>query len=129
YFTVKRSHLVPALTVFDAPDALQGLAVRSSTTVAPQALMLLNDPQVRACARAFAERVRPDPSVSIEDAVGNAYLLAFSRPATAQERRDARDFRPRQAAPYAADGDKAAARALADFCQTLLCSNEFVYLD
>ena len=47
YFTVKRSQLIPMLQVFDWPDALQGMGVRPTTTIAPQALYLMNDPQVR----------------------------------------------------------------------------------
>src|SRR5262249_44725898 len=38
YFTVKRSKLVPTMVLFDAPDALGGLDVRPTTTIAPQAL-------------------------------------------------------------------------------------------
>ena len=35
YFTVKRSKLVPTMVLFDAPDALQGIGQRTSTTIAP----------------------------------------------------------------------------------------------
>ena len=53
YFTVKRSKLIPMLTVFDGPDALGGIPSRPTTTVAPQALYLLNDSQVREYAKAL----------------------------------------------------------------------------
>ena len=36
YFTIKRSQLVPIMMLFDAPDSLQSLGIRSSTTIAPQ---------------------------------------------------------------------------------------------
>lgn len=61
YFTVKGSQLIPMMVQFDAPDGLQGLGQRSRTTVAPQALLLLNHAQVRACARAFGQRHPPQP--------------------------------------------------------------------
>ena len=35
YFFIKRSQLIPMMTLFDGPDTLQGIAVRSNTTVAP----------------------------------------------------------------------------------------------
>ena len=50
YFFVKRSQLIPFLTLFDAPDGLQGMEQRTTTTVAPQALLLLNNVLVRQCA-------------------------------------------------------------------------------
>jgi hypothetical protein len=54
YFFVKRSKLVPSMVLFDAPDALGGMDRRSNTTVAPQALMILNNEVVRGCAEALA---------------------------------------------------------------------------
>ena len=50
YFTVKRSQLIPMMILFDAPDGLAGSASRPSTTVAPQSLLLMNNPHVRGCA-------------------------------------------------------------------------------
>ena len=47
YFFVKRSRLVPTLVLFDGPDALQGVEQRGTTTIAPQALLLMNHPVVR----------------------------------------------------------------------------------
>ncbi len=55
YFTIKRSQLIPMMSLFDAPDALVPIAVRSTTTIAPQSLFLMNNPQVRT----WAGRVRP----------------------------------------------------------------------
>src|SRR5262249_51084247 len=43
YFTVKRSKLIPMLQVFDAPEALVSLGERPATTIAPQALLLMNN--------------------------------------------------------------------------------------
>src|SRR5207248_8235584 len=57
YFTIKRSQLVPMMTLFDGPDALQGVEQRVTTTTAPQSLMLMNNALVRSAAKAMAERV------------------------------------------------------------------------
>src|SRR5581483_4063405 len=61
YFTVKRSALIPSMVQLDWPEALQGVGQRVTTTVAPQALLMLNSPQVRANAAAFAAKLRPLP--------------------------------------------------------------------
>src|SRR5207244_6323242 len=47
YSTVKRSKLMPMMQLFDAPEALGGVAQRPTTTIAPQALLLMNNPNVR----------------------------------------------------------------------------------
>ena len=76
YFTVKRSKLMPMMTIFDGPDALGSLAQRPTTTIAPQALHLMNSPQVRAYAKSFAKRIdKGDVGQSIID----GYLTALGR--------------------------------------------------
>jgi cytochrome c553 len=128
YFTMKRSQLVPALALFDCPDGLQGIEQRSTTTVAPQALLLLNNAAVRHCAAAFAGRIAPaeKPAGSAQA----AFRLALGRWPTASELADSVRFLEEQGKAYRADGKADASRlALADLCQALLDSNEFVYVD
>ena len=69
YFTVKRSQLVPSMTLFDAPDALQALGQRAATIVAPQALAMLNNEQVVERARAMARSLLAGEGVTTEDAI------------------------------------------------------------
>jgi len=57
YFRVKRSRLIPSMMLFDAPDALQGIGERPTTTVAPQALALMNARHVEELAAGFARRL------------------------------------------------------------------------
>ena len=87
-------------------------------------------PQVREYAKAFAKRVAPDANTPADAAVRAAYPIALARDATEQELRDAVAFITEQSASYAAAG-RADARdlALADFCQSLMCWNEFVYVE
>jgi hypothetical protein len=126
YFFVKRSRLVPMMSVFDAPDALQDIATRPTTTVAPQALLLLNNSAVRGYAAKLAERVKGDPATAVD----KAYGFAFGRHPNDSERADGLAFLAEQAEVYrhAGKADPGAA-ALADFCHALLCLNEFVYID
>jgi hypothetical protein len=127
YFTVKRSKLVPMMQVFDAPEALSSVGERPTSTIAPQALLLLNNPQVRAYARDFGRRI---VRTTLEDAVKAGYLTALARPPSAEELADSVSFVKDQLASYQADRkDNAQELALADFCQVLMCLNEFVYID
>jgi hypothetical protein len=130
YFFVKRSQLVPMMTLFDGPDTLQDLPCRVSTTIAPQALMLLNSATVRDHATNFARRIRPAPAAPSADAVLNAFRAALARPPSPDELADSAAFLAEQTEAYTAAGKSDAAElAFADLCQTLLCSNEFVYVE
>ncbi len=125
YFFVKRSKLIPMMMLFDWPDALQGLGQRSATTVAPQALALMNHPQVRAHAAAFAKRLMPAAKESLENAVRQAYMTALSRPPEPEELQDAVAFLRQQS-----DGKpETLERALTGLCQTLFGLNEFIYVE
>lgn len=130
YFTVKRSQLVPAMQAFDAPEPLVSQGTRPTTTVAPQALWLMNNPQVRAWATAFAQRLAPDSEQPFGAAVERAYALALNRLPSSSERAEAIDFLEAQTARYRAES-AAAARplAFADFAQVVLSLNEFIYVD
>jgi hypothetical protein len=127
YFTVKRSKLVPMMQVFDAPEALSGVADRPTTTIAPQALLLMNNPQVRGYAHAFARRIAPDPKRTTEEAVRLGFLTALARPPSTDELADALAFIREQEASY--QGANRREQALADYCQVLMCLNEFIYVD
>lgn len=128
YLTVKRSRRIPFLQLFDAPETMQGIGRREESTVAPQALSLLNSPFVRNLAGKFASRARPDAKASLAESITRAYLLALSRPPTSDERQSMLAFIARQTASR---GNTANASQLAfrDFCHLLLCTNEFVYVD
>ncbi|MBM4071406.1 MAG: DUF1549 domain-containing protein [Planctomycetes bacterium] len=127
YFTVKRSKLIPMMTIFDAPEALSSIAERPTTTIAPQALYMMNNPQVRAYAQGFARRLVPVAKTSLDDAVRAGYKMALARPPTAEEAADSVNFIRQQETSYA--GPARQEQALADFCQVLMCLNEFVYVE
>ncbi len=130
YFTVKRSKLMPMMVVFDAPEALVSMGDRPTTTIAPQALMLMNNPQVREYAHRFARRVAIDPKTLLEDAIRSAYRIALARSPNAEELAESVAFVKRQTESYQSAGKNDAGElALADFCQALMGLNEFVYVD
>src|SRR5262249_38987336 len=127
YFTVKRSKLVPMMVIFDAPEALTGMAERPTTTIAPQALHMLNNPQVRQTARGFARRIAPDAKRPLESAVRAGYEIALARQPTREELADGIEFLRTQMATY--PENQRLESAVTDFCQILMCLNEFIYVD
>jgi hypothetical protein len=126
YFTVKRSQLIPLLQLFGAPDTMQGIASRQESTVAPQALAMMNSAFVRGIATKLAQRVKPNAETTIEQAIDDAYRAAFSRPARDEEITRLVEFVKQQTERRGAGGE---ALALRDACHLLLCANEFLYVD
>ena len=130
YFTIKRSKLVPMMTLFDAPDANQGIGVRPATTIAPQALLMMNNHLVRKCAANFAQRICPDAATAADVVVREGYRIALGRVPDETELADSVAFIETQKASYSESGNESpAAAAIQDFCQVLMGLNEFVYVD
>jgi mono/diheme cytochrome c family protein len=132
YFTVKRSRLLTSMLVFDAPEPLTSQGIRPTTTVAPQALLLMNSVPIREWALAFAQRVEADVKDAKRDdfapQLHRAYWLALGRPPRRDEVKAAATFIRNGVAAYAGKPNPRTL-ALADFCQTLLALNEFIYVD
>jgi hypothetical protein len=123
YLTVKRSKLIRMLALFDAPSTTQSVGQRPSTTIAPQALDLMNNPHIRDYAKAFAKRIAPKPDTPFEDAVKSAYLIALGRVPDAEEAKDSIEFLTEVGKNTSRE------QALTDFCQALMGLNEFVYVE
>jgi mono/diheme cytochrome c family protein len=129
YFTVKRSRLIPTMVLFDFPESLSSIGERASTTIAPQALMLMNNPRIRTYSKSFAKRLGPLDK-SNEDAVRNGYRLALGREPDDDELKRSQTFLDLQTQKYQKEGQSdSSGLALADFCQVLLSLNEFVYVE
>ena len=104
-------------------------AHRETSTVASQALTLLNSDFMHRQAEALAERVLKE-----ENPPRRAMLLAFGRSATAKEEEALRSFVDLQTQHHAKTlaanhVPEARRRALADLCHMLLSANEFAYID
>jgi hypothetical protein len=131
YLPVVRNALPDVLALFDAADPNAVTAVRNETTVPAQALFLLNHPFVRDQARGFAGRVLQQSGSDLER-IRLAYRLALCRPPREAEVLSAVAFLKRYQALAVASGRSAeAARSDAwrSFCQTLMCGNEFLYVE
>lgn len=128
YLTVKRSRPIPMLQMFDAPEAIQSIAVRPSTTVATQALALMNSPFVRQRAEKLAAAIRPKTPELLDKAIEDAYRHTLSRRPTDKESEQMLRFVRSQMDSYG-KMPRAMDLALTDVCQVLMCANEFVFVD
>ena len=126
YLTVKRGNLIPMLQLFDAPDTLQGIGDRQESTVAPQALAMLNSPFLLDLSQKFAKRARKDPAeISLEGGIRRAYEIALSREPDEDELVGWLGFVEVQKALHG-NNEQLAFR---DVCHAILCTNEFAYVD
>ncbi len=134
YLPIIRDQVPEVLTVFDFPDASLVNGERDSTNVPSQSLFLMNNPQAISAADAFAQRLAKHEGTPLERLV-YAYQLAFARPPTDQEMAAIKRFWsqfPQQVAGGKSTQearDKSQAAALSAFCQSLIASAEFRYLN
>jgi hypothetical protein len=128
YLRVKRSELIPFLTLFDAPEPTQSIGDRGITTLPTQALTMLNSPFVRnAAAKLAARAVAKDSSPT--GALEHAFRIALSRPPDSSEH-ERFSGHLRSQIPSGKESDpKSLQEALARTCNVLLCTNEFIYVD
>jgi hypothetical protein len=131
YLFHKRVVQYPLMQAFDGPDAAASCGKRNVTTVAPQALAVLNEPFIRRRAEEFARRLESEAGADPSARVQRAYLLALGRPPTKKELDASALFITRRTAARAAreKGEDAGRLALTDFAQVVFGLNEFMYVD
>ena len=141
YVQARRSRPLAVLDTFDWPVMAPNCVARPSSTVAPQALMLMNSQFIVSYSGYFADRVRREAGDDLRAQVVRAWHLAFSRSPSEEEIDQALVFLADQTALFgngdAAEKDKKkkekqsapAEQALTTFCQVLLSSNAFLYVD
>jgi cytochrome c553 len=124
YAKISRHDLNGLLRLFDFPDANITSEKRVETTVPQQQLFVLNSPFIVNQAKALAARLDKEAK---EDSsrIRLAYELAFGRPPSEEE--VSLGVRYLQAADAEADKNKLTRRER--YCQALLASNEFLYVD
>jgi hypothetical protein len=114
YFNIKRSQLIGSMVAFDQPEPLVSQGARPTTTVAPQALILMNSPQALQWAEGLAKRVSGVGDAAKQIAM--TYRFCFHREPKPAELATGLDFLKSGA-------------SLADFCQVVMSLNEFVYVN
>jgi hypothetical protein len=136
YLQVRRTRPLGILEVFDAPSLTPNCDARNASTVSTQSLYLLNDAFVLQSADALAQRAGPATGATASR-IGRAWAHAFGvEPPEAQRERFTAYVVDQSRALFvaaAAEGKKPGGstedRALATYCQALLASNQFLYVD
>jgi mono/diheme cytochrome c family protein len=132
YLQQRRTQVASMLEVFDAPSIVVTCTRRQPSTVPLQSLSLLNSDFVAACAARLVERLGPerDDCGQDDDRIDRAFLLVIGRTATGAERIAAGRFLREQPARYPGSArPESRRRAFIDFCQMLLASNAFLYIE
>jgi cytochrome c553 len=137
YVRLARKQIPTHLENFDYPQMSPNCLERRDSTVAPQALHLLNNGMVRQLAVYFAGRVSREAGEDVAKQVETAYWVALSRPPSAEERKVGvgalSTLADKWAKHLAVSGepgrDAARRKALATFCHALMNSAGFLYVD
>ncbi|HEV3163796.1 MAG TPA: DUF1549 and DUF1553 domain-containing protein [Isosphaeraceae bacterium] len=118
YVFIRRNLRYPFFEAFDRPDTNASCPRRPVTTIAPQALSLLNSKLAFDAARGLAERVTKEAGPNTEARIELAYRAALGRSPSPGEIELALQF-------LTQGGDK----SITSFCLALLNINEFIYIE
>jgi hypothetical protein len=124
YVYVKRGFRMPMLESFDMPDTSLSCERREATTVAPQALTLINGEFSLEQGEAFAASLKKECGDNSAAWVQTAWKRALGRAPSADERQKALDF----LASHVGGGAHTAS-GLTELCLMLFNMNEFIYID
>ncbi len=129
YLPLHRNKLPSLFNLFDFGDATTSNGKRSQTSVAPQALYLMNSRFSNVRSREFAERLLAEGGdVGESELIERAYSMALTRPPSPEERTTAMRFLTRFGHEQTSAEDARLA-AWKSFCKMLTASNEFHYID
>lgn len=145
YLFVRRNLRYPLFEAFDRPDTNASCPRRNRSTIAPQALILLNSEFSLSAARDLAGAILARKPAAPAQWISLAYQCTLGRAPTQEEQDVAARFLERESAeikrsgrqvselalpvPVPAAIDPFTASALTDFCLALFNTNEFVYVD
>lgn len=138
YAHIKRSLVVPMLETLDLCDTTRSAASRNITSVAPQALTLLNGDFVNRQAVHLVDRLERETGADPRWQLVHAWRLALARTPSPDELERATEFLQQETAALkkedfqrgeAAISHTAPRRALIQFCRALFNLNEFAYPD
>ena len=120
YLPVIRNHVYDLFELFDFPDPGTVNGNRADSTIAPQALYLMNSPLVLRATESMAEALLKEGDLTNAQRVQRLYAQVFNRPPTVKETQRAVVF-----INNFAQDRLASWQALS---QALVSSNEFLYL-
>ena len=122
YGLVDRRNLDTMLRLHDFPDPASHSPHRQTTTTPVQLLFVLNSPFIITQAERLYDHLQSFPSNNVEQRIEQVYQWLFHRPPSPQQVEWASEY----IAGSAASGD---AEAWKQYFQSLLASNEFLFID
>ena len=142
YVQQRRTQIPTILDNFDLPQMGPNCIERGESTVAPQALHLLNNQMVHELSLAFADRIYLESGPDTDRQVQQVYRTALARNPTTKELKLATDSLERLSQIWRnrlrsaeskvsanAIQEKATRRALANLCHAIMNSASFLYID
>ncbi len=138
FVQVRRSRPLDVMDSFDLPIPTPNCTKRTSSTGAPQSLMLMNSDFVVEVAQKFADRLLAEAGTEISDQIKLAWHTGYARQPDDEELAAATQYLQEQLEIFAAnpptngkDKTKHDPRreALASLCHAILSSNAFLYVD
>jgi hypothetical protein len=132
YLPVVRSALYDVFRAFDFSDPSVPSGKRAITTVAPQALFMMNSELVSEQTKTWATRLLADADLDEAARVRQVFERSYSRPPTQRETDRALAYigqydQAMQAAQKTAAESRL--RAWQSFCRVIIASNEFMYIE
>ncbi|MBX3112700.1 MAG: DUF1549 domain-containing protein [Fimbriimonadaceae bacterium] len=128
YLPVVRAAVYDVYQAFDFGDPTVMNGDRPSTTIAPQALFMLNGPIVTKAAQSLASHALSEKDATDAQRVRSLYLTCYGRPATDWEVSNAQLYLARFQAAYTLAPDPRHS-AWQSLCKALLAANEFIYVE
>jgi mono/diheme cytochrome c family protein len=137
YVRQTRKHLPTHLENFDYPQMNPNCIERRSSTVAPQALHLMNNGMVQRLAEHFASRVGREAGADPARQIERAYLIALGRQPSDEEKRLGVDALRKLTDEWARhpvtaekpDNNAGSLRALTTYCHAIVNTAAFLYVD
>jgi hypothetical protein len=126
YLQQRRTQVATILDLFDAPAMATTCSLRNISTVPLQSLALLNSAFVRSQARAFARRLMPVADDHCRADL--AFRLACGRLPRPEEAMASDRFLTAQRQLYTQEKESEL-QTWTDFCQMILASNAFLYVE
>lgn len=141
YVQQRRKEIPTILESFDLPQMIPNCIQRPNSTVATQALHLLNNGMVRELSRDFSGRIQRESPHNRSQQIDRVFQIALSRLPTEQERQVILETLPQLTEQWAtaeqppeageenASNESPSLHALANICHVVMNSAEFLTVD
>jgi mono/diheme cytochrome c family protein len=132
YVQQMRKLLPTHMENFDFPQMNPNCLERRNSTVAPQALYLMNNGMVQQLAEQFAARVRREAGSDLSHQVARVYWIALSRPPSKEEMQIGVDALTKLTDEWLRnkkDNEAARLKSLTTYCHAIMNSAGFLFVD